>query len=138
MLPLAMCVVSRLDGCTDAQKTDSKPYLSMPITRLRSQVARSKWTWLLYAESWHEPNQSTNLRHGRAVSWKRNEANVKAAHLRKQVDAAQGHVMPSRTILVKAIAWQSVLLFRSHEQHVLGSGWVPRSTTWGKPQQPQQ
>ena len=129
----AMCVVSRLDGCTDAQKTDLKPYLSMPITRLRSQVVTFEMDMaklreeLARAESEYELARTSS-------ELKRNEANVKAAQdLRKQVEAAQGHVDALENDLGQGYRMaKSVLLFRSHEQHVLGSGWVPRSTSsWG-------
>ena len=129
----AMCVVSRLDGCTDAQKTDLKPYLSMPITRLRSQVVTFEMDMaklreeLARAESEYELARTSS-------ELKRNEANVKAAQdLRKKFEEAQGHVDALENDLGQGYRMaKSVLLFRSHEQHVLGSGWMPRSTgSWG-------
>lgn len=116
------CVVTRLDGCTDAQREELKEFLSWPMARLRSKVqafeerlAQHRWEELqaradLDAVMQHAPSSSRT-----AAQKALTKTMTDAQHSNRDLEAMEG--------LAHRRA-KAVLLFRNPEQYATASGAV--------------
>jgi hypothetical protein len=128
-----MCVVSRLDGCTGAQRQQLEPYLSMPITQLRSRVVNFEMQRAQLREdldraeyeygSLHDGMSSSHRAGGRKQSHEAHEhvtsREERLKEAQRNVDEHEEHGGEPYRLA------RSVLLFRSHEQYAIGSGGAP-------------
>ena len=126
------CVVSRLDGCTEAQRAELKDYLSMPITRLRTRVEQH-----LQAERTLRAKIAKAQEDGRLLDGEEQTPKKKTKKATMKAMAKLEETISTSLSALKALEEEegddyrrakSVLLFRSPEQHATASGSVPWST----------